>query len=270
MDTVGQASACPILEVMRGGAVAFRGRVAIITGGGSGIGRSCARLMASAGALVVIMGRRRERLENVVAEIREDGGTALATPGSVVEESDIKRCVDQTIDIHGRIDILVNNAGVAGSGDPIHEMQDETWDRVLDTNLTGVFRMSRAVLPHMMRAGSGVIVNVASVAGIVNFFTDAAYCSAKAGVIMLTKHLAVAYAKHGIRCNCVCPAVVDTPMIEPFIGERTSKQAVGDMHPIGRIATPEEVARSVSYLASDEAGFVTGTVLTIDGGVTAQ
>jgi NAD(P)-dependent dehydrogenase (short-subunit alcohol dehydrogenase family) len=215
------------------------------------------------------MGRRKEKLDEVVAEIEEAGGVALAAPGSVTSEDDVQASINVALRSFGKIDILINNAGVAGSGAPVHEMSDETWHQVIETNLTGIFRMTRAVLPSMIRAGGGSIVNVASVSGLVSFLSDAAYSSTKAGVILLTKHVAIEYAKQRIRCNCVCPAVVRTPMVEPFIPDTQTQQAVNAMHPLGRIATPEEVARAIYYLASDDAGFVTGSVLTIDGGVTA-
>jgi NAD(P)-dependent dehydrogenase (short-subunit alcohol dehydrogenase family) len=247
--------------------VEWQDKVAIITGGGTGIGRSTAKLLAADGARVVIMGRRKEKLDEVVAEIEAAGGVALAAPGSVTDEDDVHASLALALRRFGTINILINNAGVAGSGVPIHEMNDETWYRIMDTNLTGVFRMTRAVLPHLIHAGGGSIVNVASVSGLVSFLADAAYASAKAGVIMFTKQVAIEYANHQIRCNCVCPAVVRTPMTEPFIED---EQAVNEMHPLGKIATPEEVARAIRYLASDDAGFVTGSVLTIDGGVTAQ
>lgn len=248
----------------------LQGKVAIITGGGTGIGRSTAKLFARERARVVIMGRRKEKLDQVVAEIEEAGGTALAVPGSVTNEADVEECIETAVQSFGKIDILINNAGVAGSGAAAHEMSDETWHRILDVNLTGVFRMTRAVLPSMIRAGGGSIVNVSSVSGVVSFLTDAAYSSAKAGVIMFTKHIAIEYAKQRIRCNCVCPAVVRTPLTEPFIQDKQTEQAVSAMHPLGRIATPEEVARAIYYLASDGADFITGHVLTVDGGVTAR
>lgn len=219
---------------------------------------------------MVIMGRRKEKLDEVVAEIEEAGGVALAAPGSVTNEDDVQATIDLAMRSFGKIDILVNNAGVASSGAPVHEMSDEAWHQVVETNLTGIFRMTRAVLPVMMQSGGGSIVNVASVSGLVSFLSDAAYSSTKAGVIMLTKHVAIEYAPHQIRCNCVCPAVVRTHMVEPFLPDAQTQQAVNAMHPLGRIATPEEVARAICYLASDDAGFVTGSVLTIDGGVTAQ
>jgi NAD(P)-dependent dehydrogenase (short-subunit alcohol dehydrogenase family) len=248
----------------------WRDKVALITGGGTGIGRATAHLLAQRGARVVVIGRRAEKLTEVVDEIQQYGGSAIAMAGSVSREEDVQDVVQRALQKLGNIDILINNAGISGSGQPIHEMSDEVWHRVIEANLTGTFRMTRAVLPNMMNVKCGSIVNVASVSGLVSFLSDAAYSSAKAGVIMMTKHVAVEYAKYNIRCNCVCPAVVKTPMVEPFLPDRSTVELVNRMHPLGRMASPDEIAKAISYLASDDAGFVTGAVLTIDGGVTAQ
>jgi NAD(P)-dependent dehydrogenase (short-subunit alcohol dehydrogenase family) len=250
--------------------VELPGKVAIITGGGTGIGKSTATLFAAMGARVVILGRRQDRLDAVASEIESAGGVVLALSASVTDASDVDAGVRRAVQTFGRVDILINNAGIGGSGARVHELSDESWRRILATNLTGVFLMTRAVLPYMIGAGGGSIVNVSSVSGLVGFLADAAYSSAKAGVIMFTKQVAIEYATDRIRCNCVCPAVVRTPLIEPYMQDRQAEAAVSEMHPLGRIATPEEVAQAIYYLASDEAGFVTGAVLTIDGGVTAQ
>ncbi len=255
---------------MTTGASGLPGKVVLITGGGTGIGRACAQLMAAEGWRVAVMGRRLEFLESTVAEIEAEGGQALAISGSVGVEADVESCVRNVMQRFGKIDVLVNNAGITGSGTPVHELSNEVWQQVLNINLTGVFYMTRAVLPVMMKSGGGSIVNVSSISGLVSFLSDAAYSAAKAGVIMFTKHVAIEYASHRIRCNCVCPAVVRTPMVEPFIPDAQVEEAVNQMHPLGRTAAPGEIARAIMYLASDDAGFVTGAVLTIDGGVSAQ
>ncbi len=247
----------------------LNGKVALITGGGTGIGAATAKLFADEGAHVVITGRRKELLEGVAKVILANGGKALTVPGSVTDEAHVLSAVEQAVRAFGKLDILVNNAATGEFGPLIHEMTDQAWDEILATNLTGVFRFTRAAIPHMLGRG-GSIVNVSSVAGLVGIPRSAAYSSTKGAMQALTRCLAIDYAKEKIRCNCVCPALVDTPMSADAIADPVMNAAMTAAHPIGRFGTPEEVARMLLYLASDESSWVTGSIFTIDGGFTAQ
>jgi NAD(P)-dependent dehydrogenase (short-subunit alcohol dehydrogenase family) len=249
--------------------VKLQGKVALITGGGTGIGAATAKLFADEGAHVAITGRRKEVLEAVAKAIVANGGKVLTIAGSVTDEAHVRSAVEQTVQAFGKLDILVNNAAIGEFGKLLHETSDREWEQVLDTNLTGVFRFTRAAIPHMLDRG-GAIVNVSSVAGMVGIPRSAPYSSTKGAVLALTRCLAIDYAKEKIRCNCVCPALVDTPMAADAIADPVMNAAMAAAHPIGRFGTPEDVARLLVYLASDEASWVTGSVFTIDGGFTAQ
>ncbi len=247
----------------------LNGKVAIITGGGTGIGEATAKLFADQGAQVVITGRRKEVLESVAKAILASGGKVLTVSGSVTDEAHVQSAVDQAVRTFGKIDVLINNAATGVFDKQLHEMTDQEWQDILDTNLTGVFRITRAVIPHMLGRG-GAIVNVSSVAGLVGIPKLAAYSSTKGALLALTRCLAIEYAKEKIRCNCVCPALVDTPMAAGAIADPEMNAMMMAAHPIGRFGTPDDVARMLLYLASDDASWVTGSVFTIDGGWTAQ
>jgi NAD(P)-dependent dehydrogenase (short-subunit alcohol dehydrogenase family) len=249
--------------------VKLNGKVAIITGGGTGIGEATAKLFTDQGAKVVITGRRKEVLESVAKAILASGGKVLTVSGSVTDEAHVQSAVDQAVRTFGKVDILVNNAAIGNFGALLHEVTDQDWAQVLDTNLTGVFRFTRAAIPHMLGRG-GSIINVSSVAGMVGIAKSAAYSSTKGAMLALTRALAIDYAKEKIRCNCVCPALVDTPMAADAIADPGMNAMMMAAHPIGRFGTPDDVARMLLYLASDDASWVTGSVFTIDGGWTAQ
>jgi len=245
-------------------------KVALITGGGTGIGRAIARLFAQEGAAVVITGRRKEMLDQVVGAIEHRHGRAVAVAGTVTDETHARSAVAQAVRTFGKLNILVNNAGVGAFGKALHETDDATWDELLAINLTGVFRMTRAAVPEMLKAGGGAIVNISSIAGLVGIPLNAAYSATKGGLDALTRCLAIDYANQGIRCNAVCPGLVDTPMAAPLLNDPTRKAQVLTAYPLGRPGTPDEVANLVLYLASDESAWVTGTIVPIDGGMTAQ
>ena len=247
-------------------------KVAIVTGGGTGIGAAIAATFAREGARVTITGRRKEMLGAIADEIAAAGGHALTVSGSVTEEADVQHAVQATLATFGRVDVLVNNAGSLLHAGPLHETSDEIWDGVMDVFLKGVFRFSRAVIPHMQRQGGGSIVNIGSVLGLKASpaFSAHPYAVAKAGVAMLTKTIAVHYAKDGIRCNCVAPAVTETALTAPLLSDAAARKAMEERLPLGRLGTPEEIARAALYLASDEASWTTGTILTVDGGIMAQ
>ncbi len=248
----------------------LRGKVALITGGNSGIGEAIATLFAQEGAAVTITGRRKDRLERVIGEIGQRGGRALAMAGSVTDETHAREAVAQTVRTFGRLDILVNNAGIGDFGKKIHETDDATWQRMLDVNVTGVFRMTRAAIPEMLKAGGGAIINISSVASLVGLPMLSAYAASKGALDALTRAIAVDYAAQGIRCNVVNPGLIETPMAESLLSDPARTAEVLRQYLIARPGKPEEVAKLVLYLASDDASWVTGGTFTIDGGMTAH
>lgn len=245
-------------------------KVALITGGGVGIGAAVARLFAREGASVVLTGRRKDVLEQVLADIDQGHGRALAVAGSVTDEGHARSAVAQAVRRFGKLDILVNNAGIGAFGKTLHETDDATWDEMLAVNVTGVFRMTRAAVPEMVRAGGGSIINISSIAAMVGIPLLAAYGATKGALNALTRCLAVDYAKQNIRCNVVCPGLIATPMAENLLNDPARTAQVLAAYPMPRPGTPEEVAKLVLYLASDDAAWVTGSTFTIDGGMTAQ
>lgn len=246
-------------------------KIAIVTGGGTGIGEAIAKTLAREGAKVAITGRRKDELERVVGEIERKGGQALALPGSVTNEQDVQEAVAATVRRFGRLDILVNNAGNLFHAARLHETSDQVWDETFDIFMKGTFRFTRAAIPQMLQQGGGSILNISTVGGLkaIPGFEAHAYQAAKAGVIMLTKTVAVHYAKQNIRCNCICPAGVITPPVADMLKDPQTKAFFESMHPTGRLGQPEEVAEATVYFASDESRWTTGSILSVDGGVTA-
>ena len=248
-------------------------KVALITGGTSGMGRATAVLFAQEGASVAITGRNEARGQEVVAEIEQAGGTAIFVRSDVRFAEDCRRAVEETLQAFGRLDILFNNAGVLYAN-TVLDCTEEEWDLTLDTNLKGTYLMSKFALPAMIAQGSGVIINNASGWGLVGGDAAAAYCASKGGVVLLTKAMAIDHARQGIRVNCICPGDVDTPMLPEDAQRRGMKWeaylASAANRPMGRIGKPEEIAKAVLFLASDDSSFVTGAVLAVDGGGTAD
>jgi NAD(P)-dependent dehydrogenase (short-subunit alcohol dehydrogenase family) len=245
-------------------------KVALVTGGSAGIGRAIAIEFAREGAAVVVTGRRKDLLEQVALEIERSGGRALAIAGDVTDRTHARSAVTQTVQAFGALNVLVNNAAVGAFGKLLHETDDATWEEQLAVNLTGVFRMTRAAIAEMLAYGSGAIVNISSVAALVGFPLSAAYSTTKGGLNAFTRCVAMDYARQGIRCNAVCPGLVDTPMAADLISNPERMTQVMQAYPLGRPGTPEEIAKLVLYLASDESAWVTGSLFPIDGGLTAQ
>ncbi len=248
-------------------------KVALITGGNSGIGRATALLFAREGAKVALTGRDEERGKQVAEEIRKASGTAIFIRSDVRIADDCGQAVDKTLRQFGRLDILFNNAG-AFYPHTVVDCPEEEWDLTIDINLKGTYLMSKLVLPSMIAQGSGVIINNASGWGIVGGNEAASYCASKGGVVLLTKAMAIDHSRQGIRVNCLCPGDVDTPMLSADAKLRgmgwKDYLAEASNRPLGRIGTPEEIARSALFLASDDSSFMTGAVLVVDGGGTAD
>jgi NAD(P)-dependent dehydrogenase (short-subunit alcohol dehydrogenase family) len=247
----------------------LEGRVALITGGTSGIGRATAALLAKEGAAVVLTGRNQERGKQVAQGIREDGGAAMFIRSDVRVGEDCRQAVAQTLEWFGQIDVLFNNAGVLYAG-TVPECTEEEWDETIDSSLKGAFLMSKYALPSMIERGSGSIIHTSSGWGILGGGRAAAYCAAKGGLVVMTKAMAIDHGPDGIRVNCVCPGDVDTPMLPDDAEKRGMSwedyMASASDRPLGRVGTPEEIARAVLFLASDDASFVTGEALVVDGG----
>jgi NAD(P)-dependent dehydrogenase (short-subunit alcohol dehydrogenase family) len=247
----------------------LEGKVALITGGTSGIGSATAIRFAGEGAAVAITGRNSERGEQVVQDIVANSGEALFIRSDVRIPEDCRQAVDQTLERFGKIDVLFNNAGVFHPKS-IPDTTDEEWDETIDSSLKGAFLMSKYVLPSMIERGSGSIIHTSSGWGILGGDKAAAYCAAKGGLIVMAKAMAIDHGPDGIRVNCVCPGDVLTPMLPDDAAKRGMSwddYAVGAAdRPLGRIGTAEDIANAVLYLASDESSFVTGEALVVDGG----
>jgi NAD(P)-dependent dehydrogenase (short-subunit alcohol dehydrogenase family) len=247
----------------------LKDKVAIITGGGSGIGRASAELFAREGAKVVVADFNEKAGQEAVAAIRQAGGEAIFVPVDVSDSAQVQRLVDTTLQAYGGIDILVNNAGILLFGTALDtSLQD--WERVIAINLTGTFLVSKAVLPHMIARGGGSIVNLTSSTGAHDAAANTvAYVTSKGGVALLTRAMAIDHAKHNVRVNAVAPGPTDTPMLRDAMSPE-QLDAFAATFPMGRLGRPEELARAILFLASDEASFVTGAILAVDGGQTAQ
>jgi NAD(P)-dependent dehydrogenase (short-subunit alcohol dehydrogenase family) len=247
----------------------FKNKVAIVTGGSSGIGKATALVFAKKGAKVVVV----DWVENkeTVNFIKEMGGEAIFIKCDVSKTADVKAMVAETIATFGRLDYAFNNAGIEGISASTQDCTEENWDKTIGVNLKGIWLCMKYEIPEILKQGKGVIINCASVAGLVGFAGLPAYVASKHGVVGLTKTTALECAKLGIRVNAVCPGVIQTPMIDRLIGN--SKEAVAQftgLEPVGRFGQPEEIANAVVWMCSDEASFVTGHAMAVDGGFVAQ
>ena len=251
----------------------LRDKVALITGGTSGIGEATALLFAREGAKVVITGRNEKRGREVVNRVASEGGQAKFVQIDVRLSEDCKRAVEATIDTYTRLDILFNNAGVFFAHNVL-DCTEEEWDLQIDVNLKGTFLMSKYALPGMIAQGGGVIVNNSSGWGLVGGDKAVAYCASKGGVVLLTKAMAIDHGREGIRVNCICPGDVETPMLPEdarFRGLKWEEYIAGCANrPMGRVGTADEIAKVALFLASDDSSFMTGAAIAVDGGGTAD
>ena len=232
----------------------LEGMVALVTGGASGIGLACCERFAEEGA--------------TVASLDLEGGDHHV---DVRDEGAVAAAVDQVVAAHGRLDILVNSAGIAGGG-PVHMVDAQDWQKVLDVNLTGTFLVCKHALRHMVPQGAGSIVNIASIEGVQGTEGGSSYNAAKGGVVILTKNMAIDYGRAGIRVNCICPGFIDTPLLRSVMGSEGMAQVrdiYRDLHVLGRFGRADEIAAAAAFLASEDASFVTGHALVVDGGFTA-
>lgn len=250
-------------------------KVAVVTGGGAGIGRASAELFAREGAAVAVLDVRGEAANAVATAVNDSGGRAVGVAADVTDDAQVRAAVDHVRGTFGEISILYNNAGIGSTGS-VDVADEQDWDRCFAINAKGTFLCSRAVVPSMLEAGGGSIINQGSVAALVGIPNFAAYCAAKGAVVALTRAMSVDLAPRGIRVNALAPGTVFTPLMEPMLTARGG----GDLerglamtiakYPIGRLGTPEDIAAAALFLASDESAFVTGAVLAADGGMTSQ
>ena len=241
-------------------------KTAIITGGGSGIGQACAWAFYQEGANVVLFGRREDKLKETAQEL---GSRAMTVSGDMTRSEDLDRLVQETLSKFHRIDILVNNAGLF-KGAPLHEISDEQYDEMMNINMRAVFQLTRRVLPVMMEQKSGNIIHISSILGIIAVPQVAVYNISKGALNQFSRSIAVEYGSYGIRSNSICPGLIETDMTADLMKDEALMQEWSKGYPIGRVGKPEDVASACLFLASDESSFITGTVLPVDGGFTAQ
>jgi NAD(P)-dependent dehydrogenase (short-subunit alcohol dehydrogenase family) len=245
----------------------LQGKVALVTGGGTGSGKASALIFANEGAKVAIVGRREAPAQAVVAEIRSRGGSAIFVKGDVSVASDCSRAVAQTVEQFGRLDIALNNAGVPQLGTPIIDLAEEEWDKTIAINLKGIFLCLKYEIRAMLRNGGGSIINMGSVSGLTAAGGSSAYTSSKHGLIGLTKSAAMECVTQNIRVNALCPGSFPSELLDKYLAAGKGPKIMA-AHPMGRIAEPEEIARAALFLASSESSYITGVALPVDGGYT--
>jgi 3-oxoacyl-[acyl-carrier protein] reductase len=246
-------------------------KVALITGAGSGMGKSAALIFAREGAKVAAIDINEAQVKETAGEIAKNGGDAIALRADVSNSEDVKRVVDETVAKFGGLNIVYNNAGIEGESNFLSNMTEEQFDRVIAINLRGVFLGMKYALPHLVKAGGGSIINQASIAGLIAVRGGAAYAAAKAGVIALTRVGALEYGRYNIRVNAICPGAIETPMAQRIRqGQPPNPKAIQRISVLGRMAEPEEIAKVALFLASDDSSFATGAPFIIDGGWTVM
>lgn len=248
------------------------GKVALVTGGGTGIGKAIAMAFAREGARVAIAGRRPDKLEEAVREVESRGGEAMAVTCDVSKGKDAEKAVQETAKRFGKLSVLVNNAGVLKVA-TVEGTSEEEWDQLMEINLKGPFLMCKAALPEFRKAGGGAIVNVGSVLGLIGMKDRAAYCASKGGVTLLTKVVALDHAHENVRANCICPSIVETDLVQGLFAASAEGRALRDLRiasiPLGRMGRPVDVAEMAVFLASDESSWLTGAAIPLDGGLSA-
>jgi NAD(P)-dependent dehydrogenase (short-subunit alcohol dehydrogenase family) len=249
----------------------IKGKVAIVTGAGGGVGKAISKRLSSEGCKVIMLGRDRTKLQKAATEIGNKKNT-MTVIADITKEAEVLSALDQTINSFDKIDILINNAGIINDPTPFHEMSEDQWDDLVKTNLFGMFRMTKAVIPVMMENGGGSIVNISSVLGIRSIprVPLSVYAVTKAGVIMFTRSIAVEYGQYKIRCNCVAPSTIRSSIIEPYLQDEEAKKVLESTFPLRVIGEPEDISGAVAYLCSDDSKWVTGTIMMVDGGLSAK
>lgn len=247
----------------------LKNKVAIITGAGSGIGRGSALAFAREGAKVLVADWGEATGQETVELVKQQGGEARFAKVDVSQAAEVDNMVKQCLAAYGRVDILFNNAGIVAMH-PLHETPEEEWDKVINVNLKSVFLCSKAVLPEMLKQGKGKIVSTASIAGLVGFDQIGPYCASKGGIIALTREMALEYAAKKINVNCIAPGIIKTAMTKDMLNDPATMQNFTSNTPYPRLGESEDIAMAAVYLASDESDFVTGEVLTVDGGWTVK
>lgn len=249
----------------------LQGKVAVITGGTDGIGKAIGVTFAKEGAKIMMVGRDEKKGQTALEEVRRFGEAAYFK-GDVSDSSQVRKLVDETIQRYGQIDVLVNSAAVCPPGNVL-TTSEETWDQVIDVNLKGVFLCCKYIIPHMQRTGGGTIVNIGSINSLMAMENEAAYDASKGGVVMLTRAIALDFARANIRVNCICPGAIETPMLKASLDTspdpKAARKSLTEKHPLRRTGTPDEVAQVVLFLATDASSFVTGAVIPVDGGILA-
>jgi len=249
----------------------MKGKVAMVTGAGGEVGKAISKRLASEGCKVVLVGRTRNKLSKAASEVG-DKKSVLSIAADITKEAEVLSAIEQTVSSFDKIDFLVNNAGVINDPTPFHEMNEEQWENLINVNLVGTLRMTKAAIPVMMENGGGSIVNISSVLGMRSIpkVPLSVYGVTKAGVIMLTRSIAVEYGQYKIRCNCIAPSTIKSSIIEPYLQDEGARKMLESTFPLRKVGEPEDIAGATAYLCSDDAKWITGTVMMVDGGVSAK
>lgn len=250
----------------------LKGKVVIVTGASGGIGKSTSKKLLDEGCNVILVGRNKNKLKKTVEELNHNNNSLLSVAADVTHESEVLNVVEQTLSAFNKIDHLINCAAIINDPIPFHLMTEDQWNNLINVNLKGTFQPIKAVLPIMVEQNSGNIINISSLLGIraIPKVPFSVYGVTKAGIIMLTKSIAVEYGQYNIRCNCIAPSTIRSPMLEPYLQDENAKKVLEASFPLRKIGDPEDVANAIIFLASEESKWVTGTVITIDGGISAK